>query len=115
MKGYLSQQKGVPWVAARYPGVIARVGATGDDYYGVLRRSKGTPAALVEGAFISNPAEEALLQRKDVQKAEGEAVARGILRYLRTGDTGTGFLPPFTSAAPAGGGGGAKACTDPSL
>nr|MBA3302300.1 N-acetylmuramoyl-L-alanine amidase [Acidimicrobiia bacterium] len=68
VKGYLSQVKGVPWVAAERPGVQARVGATGDDYYGVLRRSKGTPAALIEGAFISNRAEEALLQRKDAQK-----------------------------------------------
>jgi len=114
VKGYLSQVKGVPWVAER-PGVVARVGATGDDYYGVLRRSKGTPAALVEGAYISNPPEEGLLQRKDAQKAEGEAVARGILRYLRTNDPGSGFLPAFSSTAPAGDGGGATGCKDPAL
>ncbi len=115
VKGWLSQVKGVAWVAATYPGVVARVGASGDDYYGVLRRSKGTPGVLVEGAFISNPPEEALLQRKDAQKAEGEAVARGILRYLRTDNPGTGFLPAFSSAAPAGGGGGASSCEDPAL
>ena len=115
VKGFLAQQRGVPWVAAQHPGVVARVGATGDDYYGVLRRSKGTPAALVEGAFISNRAEEALLQRKDVQKAEGQALARGILRYLRSPEPGSGYLPPFTSTAPAGGGGGAKSCKDPTL
>ncbi len=115
VKGYLSKVKGVAWVAAERPGVQARVGATGDDYYGVLRRSKGTPGILVEGAFISNRAEEALLQRKDAQKAEGEAVARGILRFLRTPETGTGFLPAFSSTAPAGGGGGAKSCEDPAL
>jgi N-acetylmuramoyl-L-alanine amidase len=115
VRGYLAQAKGVSWVAAERPGVVARVGATGDDYYGVLRRSKGTPAALVEGAYISNPTEETLLQRKDAQKAEGEAVARGILRYLRTPDPGSGFLPDFSSPAPAGGGGGAKGCTDPAL
>ena len=115
VKGYLSQMKGVPWVAAERPGVQARVGATGGDYYGVLRRSKGTPAILVEGAFISNRAEEALLQRKDVQKAEGEAVARGIVRFLKSPDPGTGFLPPFSSTAPAGPGGGANSCRDPAL
>ena len=115
VKGYLSQVKGVPWVAAERPGVQARVGANGEDYYGVLRRSKGTPAALVEGAFISNRAEEALLQRKDAQKAEGEAVARGIARFLRSADPGTGYLPPFSSTAPAGGGGGARSCQDPAL
>jgi len=115
VKGYLGQVPGVSWVAAEHPGVVARVGATGDDYYGVLRRSKGTPAALIEGAYISNLPEEALLQRRDVQKAEGEAVARGIVRYLRTADPGSGFLPDFSSPAPAGDGGGAKGCKDPPL
>jgi N-acetylmuramoyl-L-alanine amidase len=115
VKGYLSQQKGVAWVAAQHPGVVARVGSTGDDYYGVLRRSKGTPAALVEGAYISNRSEETLLQRKDAQKAEGEAVARGVVRYLQSEAPGSGFLPPFSSPAPAGGGGGAKSCKDPAL
>jgi len=115
VKGYLAKAKGVQWVAAERPGVMARVGATGDDFYGVLRRSKGTPAALIEGAYISNPPEEALLQRKDTQKAEGEAVARGILRFLATRDPGSGFLPAFTSTVPAGDGGGAKGCTDPAL
>jgi len=115
VKGFLAKTKGVPWVAAERPGVVARVGATGDDFYGVLRRSKGTPAALIEGAYISNPPEEALLARKDAQKAEGEAVARGILRYLHSQDPGSGFLPPFSSTAPAGDGGGAKGCKDPAL
>jgi len=115
VKGYLSQIKGVPWVAAERPGVVARVGATGDDYYGVLRLSKGIPAAIVEGAYISNPAEESVLQRKDVQKAEGEAIARGILRYLQTKEPGSGFLPAFSSTAPAGDGGGTKGCKDPAL
>ncbi len=115
VRGYLAGAKNVPWVAAERPGVVARIGATGDDYYGVLRRTKGTPAALIEGAFISNKPEEDLLLRKDVQKAEGEAVARGILRYLRSQDPGSGFLDPFSSPAPAGGGGGSQSCEDPSL
>ena len=115
VKGFLSTQKGVQWVAAEYPGVVARIGSTGEDYYGVLRRSKGTPAALVEGAFISNRSEEALLQRKEVQKAEGEAIARGIVRYLRSNEGGSGFLPPFTSTVSAGRGGGTNSCEDPPL
>lgn len=115
VRGFLGSQKGVSWVAAEHPGVVSRIGAGGEDYYGVLRRSKGTPAALVEGAFISNRSEEALLQRKEAQKAEGEAIARGILRYLRSPEPGSGFLPPFSSKAPAGPGGGAKSCKDPTL
>jgi len=115
VRGYLASAKNVSWVAAERPGVVARVGSSGDDFYGVLRRTKGTPAALIEGAFISNRPEEALLQRKEVQKAEGEAIARGIVRYLRSPDPGSGFTAPFSSTAPAGGGGGGKACKDPSL
>lgn len=115
VKGFLASAKNIPWVASERPGVVARVGASGDDYYGVLRRTKGTPAALIESAFISNRPEEALLQRKDVQKAEGEAIARGILRFLRSPDPGSGYIPPFTSNAPAGGGGGNRACEDPAL
>ena len=115
VRGFLSKQRGVQWVAAEHPGVVARIGSTGEDYYGVLRRTKGIPAALVEGAFISNRSEEALLQRKDIQKAEGEAIARGIARYLRTDDPGSGFLPPFTSKASAGRGGGSNSCKDPAL
>ncbi len=115
VKGYLSTVKNVAWVAGERPGVVARVGARGDDYYGVLRRTKGTPAALVESAFISNRSEETLLQRKEVQKAEGEAIARGILRYLRSPAPGSGYVAPFSSNAPAGPGGGARSCQDPKL
>ena len=115
VRGYLAKAKNVAWVAAERPGVVARVGASGNDYYGVLRRTNGTPAALIESAFISNRAEEALLQRRDVQKAEGEAIARGIVRYLRSPEPGSGFVAPFSSTAPAGGGGGARSCQDPTL
>ncbi|CAA9222061.1 MAG: N-acetylmuramoyl-L-alanine amidase [uncultured Acidimicrobiales bacterium] len=115
VKGYLAKARNVAWVAAERPGVVARVGASGNDYYGVLRRTQGTPAALIESAFISNRAEEALLQRRDVQKAEGEAIARGIVRYLRSPEPGSGFVAPFSSSAPAGRGGGAKSCQDPTL
>ena len=115
VKGYLASAKNVSWVAGERPGVVARIGAKGDDYYGMLRRTKGTPAALIEGAFISNGSEEALLQRKEVQKAEGEAIARAIVRYLRSPAPGSGYVAPFTSSAPAGGGGGAQSCEDPRL
>lgn len=115
VKRSLSATAGVPWVATERPGVVARVGAGGDDYYGVLRRSKPTPAALVEGAYLSNGPEETLLQRPEVQKAEGAAIARGILRYLHSQDPGSGFLPAFSSAAPAGSGGGSRSCEDPAL
>ncbi|HEV7685843.1 MAG TPA: N-acetylmuramoyl-L-alanine amidase [Acidimicrobiia bacterium] len=36
------------WGATAWAGVKARRNATGDDFYGMLRRTQGTPAALVE-------------------------------------------------------------------
>lgn len=103
------------WVADRDAGVKYRTNDRGDDYYGILRQTKGTPASLVELAFISNPSEEALLSRADVQQAEGEAVARGIVRYLTTSDPGSGFVTPYPRSSPAGSGGGSSSCVDPPL
>jgi N-acetylmuramoyl-L-alanine amidase len=103
------------WVADRDAGAKYRLGDSGDDYYGILRRSaaKGLVASLAELAFISNPSEEALLQRDEVRRAEANAVARGIVRFLRTNDTGSGFTEPYPRTEPAGGGGGTEGCTDP--
>jgi len=71
--------------------------------------------ALAELAYISDPAEANLLLRPDVQKVEGEAVARGIVRFLRTRDPGSGFVTPYPRTTPAGGGGGPEGCIDPPL
>lgn len=103
------------WVADRDAGTKYRLGDTGDDYYGILRRSAadGVVASLIELAFISNPSEEALLQRDDVRRAEAGAVARGIVRWLRTQDPGSGFVVPYPRTEPAGGGGGTTGCVDP--
>jgi hypothetical protein len=95
-------------------GAKYRQGSSGDDYYAVLRQTKGVVASLAELAFINNAPEAQLLARADVQQVEGEAVARGILRYLRTSDPGSGFTNPYARTTPAGGGGKAN-CTDPAL
>jgi N-acetylmuramoyl-L-alanine amidase len=103
------------WVADRDAGAKYRLGDSGDDYYGILRRSAsgGVVATLIELAFISNPSEEALLKRDDVRRAEAGAVARGIIRWLRTPDPGSGFVVPYPRTEPAGGGGGTTGCVDP--
>jgi N-acetylmuramoyl-L-alanine amidase len=104
------------WVADRDAGAKFRLGDSGDDYYGILRRSaaKGVVASLIELAFVSNPSEEALLMRDEVRRAEANAVARGIIRFLRTNDPGSGFTTPYPRTEPAGGGGGTEGCVDPS-
>jgi N-acetylmuramoyl-L-alanine amidase len=103
------------WVADRDAGAKYRLGDSGDDYYGILRRSaaNGVVASLAELAFVTNPSEEALLRTDAVRRAEADAVARGIVRFLRSEDPGSGFVVPYPRTEPAGGGGGTEGCTDP--
>ena len=105
----------ISWVADTDAGAKYRRNVNGDDYYGILRRTQGTPASLAELAFMSNPPEEELLRRPEVQRVEGEAVARGILRFLNTRDPGSGFVEPYPRSSPAGSGGGSSNCVDPPL
>jgi N-acetylmuramoyl-L-alanine amidase len=104
------------WMADTDAGAKYRIGDSGNDYYGVLRISgaDGIVGSLAELAFLSNPSEEYLLKRDDVRQAEAAAVARGIVRYLRTNDPGSGFTVPYPRTEPAGGGGGTAGCIDPS-
>ncbi len=110
----------VPWVSSGV-GVTWRTRSNGDDWYAMVRQPKGVAATLAELAFISNPAEADLLADPEVQKVEGEAVARGIIRFLTTSDPGSGYVdggqmpprPPRSGPRPSGGGD--DECDDPSL
>jgi N-acetylmuramoyl-L-alanine amidase len=103
------------WMADTDAGAKYRLGDSGNDYYGVLRISGigGVVGSLAELAFISNPSEEFLLKQNEVRRAEAAAVARGIVRFLRTNDPGSGFTEPYPRTEPAGGGGGTEGCVDP--
>ena len=103
----------VAWVGDTDAGAKYRLGSNGD-YYAVLRQTAGVTSSLAELAFISNPPEADLLARPDVNRVEGEAVARGILRYLRSPDPGSGYTTPYPRTTPAGGGG-KEGCVDPPL
>ena len=105
----------VPWVADRDAGAKFRKNSRGNDYYGILRQTGGVTAVLSELAYISNPAEAQLLARPDVQQVEGEAVARGVVRFLTTPDPGSGYVTPYPRDEPAGPGGGDAGCVDPPL
>ena len=109
----------VPWVTSGV-GVTWRTRSNGEDWYAMVRQPKGVAAALAELAFLSNPAEAALLADPEVQRVEGEAVARGIVRFLTTSDPGSGYveggpMPPRPRTGPRGGGGGEDPCDDPVL
>ncbi len=110
----MSQYK-VAWVADRDAGAKYRAGSNGD-YYAMLRQPGKVVSVLAELAFISNPPEAQLLARADVQKVEGEAVARGIVRYLTTRDPGSGFVEPYPRVDPPSAGGGTpRACRESQL
>ncbi len=103
------------WVADRDAGAKYRPGRQGD-YYAMLRLPGKVVSVLAELAFISNPPEAELLARPDVQRVEGEALARGIVRWLRTSDPGSGFTQPYPRTdPPPGPGGPGPVCRDPQL
>lgn len=113
--GALSQFQGIAWVADRDAGAKYRKSESGNDYYGILRHTQGTPAVLSEAAFLSNPPEADLMTREDVRRSEGQAIARALNRFLNTKDPGSGFVEPYARTEPAGSGGGTANCIDPPL
>ncbi|HEX2258374.1 MAG TPA: N-acetylmuramoyl-L-alanine amidase [Actinomycetota bacterium] len=104
------------WVGDTDAGAKWRLNSRGEDYYGLLRRARdaGVTSILAELAFVSNPSEEALLAREDTRRLEADAVARAVIRYLRSKDPGSGFTTPYPRTEPAGPGGGRGGCVDPS-
>jgi N-acetylmuramoyl-L-alanine amidase len=89
------------WHGGELLGARARIDPnTGDDYYGLLRRAT-MPAVIVEGAYISEPEEEALLATDEFREAYAEAVYRGVVRFLTTDEAGAGVNNPeyFTEDA----------------
>jgi N-acetylmuramoyl-L-alanine amidase len=104
----------IAWVADRDAGAKYRQGQQGD-YYAMLRLPQPVVSVLVESGFVSNPPEAALFDRPDVQQVEGEAVARGVLRYLSSPDPGSGFTEPYPRTEPPSGPGGTPRCVEPRL
>ena len=68
---------------------------------------------IAEGAFISNPDEEALLRTTEFRQAYADAVYRALVRFITTSDTGSGFTEPYPRTVPAGSGAPAGGCEVP--
>jgi N-acetylmuramoyl-L-alanine amidase len=79
--------------AARVTGARTRVEPDGTDFYGLLRRGE-MPTVIVEGLYISEPAEERILSSRVGQQAYADAVYRGLIRFLTSEETGTAIHPP---------------------
>jgi N-acetylmuramoyl-L-alanine amidase len=72
------------WVGGN-TSLSARVGAEGEDYYTLLATAE-VPAAIIEGAYISNPSEEALIMTDAFRQAYAEGVYRALVRFVVTDD-----------------------------
>ncbi|MGK2948902.1 MAG: N-acetylmuramoyl-L-alanine amidase family protein [Acidimicrobiales bacterium] len=105
----------VTWAADLDAGAKYRPAGDGGDYYGILRRTAGVPAVLSEAAFISNPAEEALLRDPVFHAVQAEAITSAVVRFVTSDDPGSGFVEPYPRTQPAGPGGGGQGCVDPPL
>ncbi len=99
------------WVADRDAGAKYRLNDQGIDYYGLLRRAEVT-TVLVEGLFVSNASEEALLRRPEVREAIAAGLATGLRRFFETDDPGTGYVEPYPRE-PGPSGRLPTRCTDP--
>ena len=69
----------------------------GKDFYGILQYTPGMTSAITEAAYLSTPAEARLLADPEVQAAEAEAIAHGIIRYLTTDHQGSGYNDTITT------------------
>lgn len=112
---FFSSLPNTTWYSDLDAGAKYRPNDAGGDYYGILRRTSGVTAVLSEALFLTDPREEALLVREDVQQGEAEAITRAVRRFMLSDDEGSGFTEPYPRTQPAGPGGGTSGCVDPPL
>jgi N-acetylmuramoyl-L-alanine amidase len=104
----------VSWAGRRDAGVLTVLNDEGTNAYGITRHPKA-PVALAELAYISDPAEAVLLDTEEYRQVAAQALADGIVRYLTTTETGSGFVAKPRLFNPSGETGGANGCVDPPL
>jgi len=103
----------IQWYGVSGAGALFREGRTGPDFYGVLRRAAGVPAALLEIAYLSNPREAALVATDAFREESAAAIARAITRFFTTDDPGAGFSSPRSAGPPTTPTGGTAGCVEP--
>ena len=104
----------VAWSARTDAGVLTVVNGDGENAYGI-NRYPTTPSVLAELAYLSNPSEAAVLATTEYRQAAADALARAIVRYLRTADPGSGFVETPRLFNPSDTTGGTDGCVDPAL
>lgn len=98
-------------------GVRSWIRPDGQDYLSVLRTSGRVPAVLAELLYLTNPAEDELLNDPAFVAAEADAVADAIIDYFSGPDIGTadGYVDDQYYDQPTGGGGRRENCVEPDL
>lgn len=82
------------WAGSGVQGTASRLDVgTGSDFYGLLKRAE-VPAVIVEGAYVSDPAQERLLGTTVFRQAYAEGVYRGLIRFLTTDEVGSVINEP---------------------
>lgn len=61
-------------------GVRTRKGSSGRDYYHVIRETR-MPAVIVEGGFVTNPEDAALIKSAAFIEQEAQAISQGIVLW----------------------------------
>jgi N-acetylmuramoyl-L-alanine amidase len=83
------------WQGSAVQGTASRRDVdTGSDFYGLLRRSEA-PAVIIEGVYVTDPAQNQLLQTSVFRQAYAEGVYRGLIRFLTTDETGSPINEPI--------------------
>lgn len=85
-------------------GVRTRKNSNGRDYYHVIRETR-MPAVIIEGGFLTNPQDAALIKTREFQERQAQAISQAVLQWYGKyidKDEGTPILgPPQASVAQA--------------
>ncbi|MFL6241014.1 MAG: N-acetylmuramoyl-L-alanine amidase [Actinomycetes bacterium] len=99
------------WAARFNRGALYRLGTHGDYYF--LLRDSHVPWVISEAMFLTHPPEEALMQDTAIRGGLANAIAGGIVEYLKTRDPGSGWRRPRPQPADPIVPGPAFTCHDP--
>lgn len=87
-------------LATRFQRTMASVSPSESGNRGMVRRrlrltrNPDIPCVLLEGGYLSNPAEANLIAQPEYRQRLAKAIAGAIRDQARLGDSGTGPLPP---------------------
>ena len=60
-------------------GVRTRKNSNGRDYYHVIRETR-MPAVIIEGGFLTNPQDAALIKTREFQERQAQAISQAVLQ-----------------------------------